>query len=246
MQQEWFSTWFDSEFYHKLYQHRDETEADAFIQKLVLVMKLPKYAETLDVACGKGRHSMMLHECGMHVTGVDLSKNSITQAQKLEEEGLQFFVHDMRNTLGINMYDAVFNLFTSFGYFASEQDNRLAARTLTTAARKGGYVLIDFLNAEQVKNHVGTNIIESEQIVDGITFSAKKYIQNNKVIKEIDVLDEQGIHHKFSEEVQLIDMAMFEKYFGSTCTLEKSFGDYQLNSYDASTSPRLILLFKKK
>lgn len=246
MQKEWFSSWFDSEYYHILYKHRDETEADAFIQKLVLLLKLPKYAETLDVACGKGRHSITLHECGMHVTGVDLSKNSIIAAQQNEQEGLQFFVHDMRNTLGINMYDAVFNLFTSFGYFETEQDNRLAVRTLVTAAKKDGYVLIDFLNAAKVKSFVGNQTIENTQIEEGIQFLTKKYIDENKVIKEITVTEESGKIEHFREEVQLIDIEQFKNYFEPTCTLEKAFGDYQLNPFDAATSPRLILLFKKK
>ena len=48
----WFETWFDSPYYHVLYQHRDEAEAEMFLDKLLLHLQLPAYARALDIACG--------------------------------------------------------------------------------------------------------------------------------------------------------------------------------------------------
>src|SRR5690554_6600617 len=120
---EWFETWFDTPYYHILYQNRDFSEAEKFINNLLDYLKLPKDANCLDLACGKGRHSVFLNKKGLQVTGVDLSENSIQEAKPFENETLKFDTHDMREVYKKNTYDIVFNLFTSFGYFDSSEDN---------------------------------------------------------------------------------------------------------------------------
>ena len=57
-QKEWFASWFDSPYYHLLYQHRDDNEAKQFIGHLTEALDLPQGAKVLDLACGKGRHSI--------------------------------------------------------------------------------------------------------------------------------------------------------------------------------------------
>ena len=79
---QWFETWFDTEYYHILYKHRDENEADLFIDKLVRFLNIPVQSKVLDLACGKGRHAMVLHRYNLEVLGVDLSKNSIKEANE--------------------------------------------------------------------------------------------------------------------------------------------------------------------
>ena len=123
-EKEWFSTWFDTSYYHVLYRHRNDEEAATFIKHLINKLNLPKNSSVLDLACGKGRHSVMLHQAGFDVLGVDLSKNSISLAKQNEEDKLSFEVHDMRETMENKQFDAVFNLFTSFGYFDNSNENK--------------------------------------------------------------------------------------------------------------------------
>ena len=73
MTKEWFSSWFDSPYYHLLYASRDEQEAKHFIEALQAHLKIAAGAFVLDAACGKGRHAKMLQRHGMHVEGFDLS-----------------------------------------------------------------------------------------------------------------------------------------------------------------------------
>ncbi len=58
--QTWFKDWFNTPYYHQLYFKRDDKEAAAFIDKLIGYLKPPANAKMLDVACGKGRHSLQL------------------------------------------------------------------------------------------------------------------------------------------------------------------------------------------
>src|SRR5688500_2509825 len=116
-EQEWFSTWFDSPYYHILYNNRDEQEAEQFMDKLLAYLHPKPHEKVLDLACGKGRHSVYLNQKGFDVTGIDLSEQSIAYARQFENERLHFAVHDMREVYQPETFDFILNLFTSFGYF---------------------------------------------------------------------------------------------------------------------------------
>ena len=74
---EWFAEWFDTPYYHILYQNRGEEEAREFIKALLFKLNLPLGSSLIDLACGKGRHSITLNSYGFKVLGVDLSSKSI-------------------------------------------------------------------------------------------------------------------------------------------------------------------------
>src|SRR5436190_18774056 len=101
----WFKDWFNSPYYHQLYFNRDEHEASAFINKLIDHLQPPVGSKMLDVACGKGRHSLQLATKGFDVTGIDLSEDSIREALQYESETLHFYQHDMRREFWINYFD---------------------------------------------------------------------------------------------------------------------------------------------
>ena len=120
---DWFASWFDTNYYHLLYKNRNDDEARLLIEHLVGYLNLAPNSKVLDLACGKGRHSITLNELGFDVLGIDLSSNSIEEAKQFENETLHFDVCDMRNSFTKNTFDVVFNLFTSFGYFDNKSDN---------------------------------------------------------------------------------------------------------------------------
>ena len=126
----WFESWFDTSYYHTLYKNRDNKEAERFIGNLVDYIQLPPHSRVLDLACGKGRHSITLFTHGYEVLGVDLSPQSIDHAEYFSNEQLQFRVHDMREVIPGERFDGVFNLFTSFGYFDSSEDNKKVLHAL--------------------------------------------------------------------------------------------------------------------
>ena len=111
---DWFSSWFNTPYYHILYKDRNEEDARVFIQHITQFLKLSKDRHILDLPCGKGRHSVYLNSLGYRVTGGDLSEQSIAYAKQFENDRLQFRVKDMRVPFLLK-YDAVFNLFTSLG-----------------------------------------------------------------------------------------------------------------------------------
>jgi SAM-dependent methyltransferase len=244
MHEDWFKTWFDSPYYPLLYAHRDNNEADTFVQNINNALQLPPAARILDLACGQGRHSRALGALGYTVTGADLSRSSIEKAKPFETEQLSFVVHDMRRPVAINYFDAVLNLFTSFGYFESIRDNVRTIDAVHSSLRDKGHFLIDYFNAEQVKKAVAGH---ASGIVDiqGIHFVWEKSIEGNKVIKRIKVND-NGTEHRFMESVALFGLNDFTAMLGEKFEIVKTFGDYHLSQFDVNTSPRLILACRKK
>ena len=76
---QWFELWFDSPLYHILYKHRNQDEANHFIDNVIKKLEID-YGKILDLACGKGRHAYYLAQKGFDTIGVDLSPESIQYA----------------------------------------------------------------------------------------------------------------------------------------------------------------------
>ncbi len=241
----WFATWFDTEYYHLLYNHRNETEANRFITNILNYLALPHGSRILDIACGKGRHAKAIADRGYQVTGIDLSTNSIQEASQLSKDDLHFFVHDMREPFAENQFDAGFNFFTSFGYFETEAEHLQAAEAFVKNLKPGGLLLIDFVNKQHALNNIQQHPSEIQQRGD-IVYDIERVFENNRYVKRISVCDTDKCA-LFQESLKALTKADFIRYFEPLgVNLEKTFGDYQLNAYSEIESPRLILLFRKK
>ena len=236
----WYTSWFNSPYYHILYKDRDYTEAGRFMDKLTDNLQLEKGSKILDLACGKGRHSIYLSELGYDVTGADLSPKNIEAAKKYERPGLRFVIHDMCLPF-LEKFDAIFNLFTSFGYFESPNDNLRAIRAMKQSLAPEGLAVIDFMNVNYVANNL---VAEEVKTIDGIEFKIRRTIRDNYVVKTI-VFSDQGKEFKFEERVAAMTLDTFKAYFEiAEVKLLKTFGDYELSDFNPQTSERLILVFK--
>jgi SAM-dependent methyltransferase len=238
---EWFEEWFDSEYYHILYQHRDDDDAQLFIDNIVPLINLKPHQKVADIACGKGRHAIILNKKMLDVVGSDLSENSIKHAQQLANNTLNFVVNDMRNPLPLK-FDAIFNLFTSFGYFNCHDENLKVLNSFHSMLNDEGYFIIDFFNADKVKNE----LTASEKIVlDGIEFMISRKIENDCIVKEIK-FEHKKLNHLFTEKVQLLTLSNFIELCGKAALeINYTFGDYALNEFDIYKSERLILIGRK-
>ena len=239
---EWFAEWFDTPYYHILYKNRDNHEARVFIKSLVDLLQLPEASSVLDLACGKGRHSITLNEFGYKVLGVDLSAQSIAHANQFSNSSLSFAVQDMREPIQSKRFDAVFNLFTSFGYFSSKHENEKVCQAMAQMLNAGGKLVIDFMNSQKVIQ----NLVPSElKKVQDIEFDIKRIYSGTHIIKQISFQD-KGQKFEFQEQVQAIDLSMFKELLAPYFTIDSVFGSFELNEYIASESDRLIIIATRK
>lgn len=234
--------WFNSPYYHLLYNNRNDSEASFFIDQLCGSLRLPKNACIWDLACGKGRHAIALNQKGFNVTGTDLSVNSIREASAYSSPSLQFFVHDMRAPFKIGYFDAVFNLFTSIGYFKEYNDNFSVFENVSLSLKKNGLFVVDFFNSAKVISSFVSGYHEDR---GHIQFDITKKIINNAIVKRIEFSDE-GRNYYFEEYVSLFTRKDFETFAQKAdLRIENTFGSYALEPFDERTSERLILIFKK-
>lgn len=236
----WFTSWFDTPYYHILYKDRNYREAQIFMDNLTHYLNLPEKAKVLDLACGKGRHSIYLNQLGFNVLGADLSENSIAEATKNSNEHLHFKVHDMREPFE-EKFDAIFNLFTSFGYFENDDDNLTTLKAIRESLSEYGFAVIDFMNVNQV---IETLVPEEVKTVDGIDFHIKRYVEDGHIFKEID-FEDQGRKFHFTEKVKALTLKDFQDLMDEAgIFLLDIFGDYKLKKFHKTESERLIMIFK--
>lgn len=239
----WFETWFDSPYYHLLYKNRDHHEAELFLDALIDFLKPEPHARILDVACGKGRHSIYLNKKGFDVTGYDLSVESIQHNKEFENETLDFYLHDMREIFRANYFDILLNLFSSFGYFENERDNIRCLVSNAIALKPGGIFVFDYFNVNKVKTKGNYHCVKQ---IDDVAFEIEKSITGNRIKKKITFSD-CGKIFNFEEELLLIDRKGLEKYFTmAELEITGCFGNYRLEPFQEERSDRLILIAKKR
>jgi SAM-dependent methyltransferase len=124
--QDWWKTYFDADYlreYEPLFDlARDRRE----VARLIDVLGLRVRARILDCPCGQGRHAHLLAEAGYDMDGVDYSRELLAQAKmRGVGPGLRYARADMRSLpkKWTGRFDAVVNLFTSFGFFAEPSDD---------------------------------------------------------------------------------------------------------------------------
>ncbi len=246
MKKAWFKDWFNSSYYHLLYQNRDDNEAQAFIERLIAYLKPKDNATMLDVACGKGRHSKVLADMGFDVTGIDLSEASIEEAMLDESDTLHFFQHDMRLPFRINYYDYAFNFFTSFGYFKTQREHNNAIRSITQSVKTNGLFVIDYLNVQYISDRLEKSFTK---VIDNVQFEVTKWEDANHFFKKIQITESgvsNDLDHSYTERVAKFTLADFGRMLTEYGTeVIEVFGDYNLGIYDAKTSPRLIIIAKR-
>jgi SAM-dependent methyltransferase len=240
---EWFVSWFDTPYYHTLYQYRDDTEARIFIDRLFEALRPQRNDHILDLACGRGRHAVYMNQKGYRVTGIDLSSENISYASGYKSDTLDFLVKDMRENMGMECYDWVFNLFTSFGYFSSDSDHYHAMHAIAACLKPGGKLVLDFMNASKVAKNL---VPEEIKNTSGIEFHIKRYVNGKQIVKEITFFAD-GKNHRYEECVRKLSLNDFELMFQAAGLVPVIyFGSLHLEPFNEATSDRLIMIVEKK
>lgn len=141
---EWWESAFDSHYlleYRPLFSpERDRQE----VARIVELLELPAGSRILDVPCGQGRHSHLLAEAGFDVDGLDYSPDLLAVARKRGTgKTLRYTRGDMRKTPArwSRRFDAVLNLFTSFGFFAHPADDVKVVKEFARVLKPGGLLV---------------------------------------------------------------------------------------------------------
>lgn len=177
----WWKDYFDSNYLLEYEPVFDLVRDRHEVARLMEVLGLPSGARVLDCPCGQGRHAHLLAEAGYRVEGLDYSRELLAAARRRGTgPTLRYTQGDMRRLPArwSGRFDAVVNLFTSFGFFADPGDDaqviREFARVLGpegTLVFHGGSrdgVMARFLDRDWWRTADGT-VVTQERAFDPLT-----------------------------------------------------------------------------
>ena len=237
---EWYKKSF-GEDYLIVYKHRDFGGARREVEQMIGWLNLPPGAKVLDLCCGMGRHSLALSEAGYAVTGVDLSEPLLEEARAQEgAEHVIWLCADMRALPLVGGFDAVVNLFTSFGYFEEDAEQVKVLLEIRRILKPGGKFIIDFLNPSYVIRNL---ITHSRREDEGNLIDEKRRIEDGYVKKDITLTwKADGTPRHYHEQVKLYPLEKFQDMITEAgLQFEAVNGSYEEGAYDAKCSKRMII-----
>ena len=236
---EWFEEWFGEE-YLELYPHRDETDAGRLIGLVGRTACLAPGARVLDICCGAGRHARAFADQGHWTVGIDLSRHLLQRAQVVARVPL--VRADVRRLpFRARSFDLAANLFTSFGYFETDDEHCAALAEMLLPVKSGGWFVLDFLNADLVR----AGLVAKELMTTAagpVTVERWLHDEGRFVVKTITTPDGR----QFMERVRLLrrdDLVGMLTAAGGTVVHQ--FGSYDGAPADAD-QPRVILFVRAR
>jgi SAM-dependent methyltransferase len=236
---EWFERWFGEE-YKALYPHRDEAQAAAQVGAVARASGALPAWRILDVGCGAGRHLRALRQAGLSAFGADLSPVLIRDARL---SGLNVCRADMRR---LPFPDGAFHLitcfFTSFGYFATAEEDVAALAGFRRLARRDGFIFLDLPNAAHIERH----LVPAETVeLAGRRVEVERRIEGDAVVKRLRIDSGTRDDCNFEERVRLYPPERLAAVLDSL-NLEtvETFGDEFGAPFDPELSPRMSLLLR--
>ena len=230
----WYQEWFGEE-YLELYSHRDEREAQqqvAFVQTHFGSV----HGSILDLACGSGRHMSELAARGYPAIGCDLSFTLLRNGRN-EYGPMPVARADMRSLpFRDGAFGGLVSFFTSFGYFATEDENMQVVREMSRVLSKRAVFLFDYLNVHRELENLVKRETLKEMLIER-WFDASDRSFNKRITI--------GQRH-YLERVRGYDLDEISMMF-SSCNLamHAAFGDFDGAPF-SKASPRLILVGMKK
>jgi 2-polyprenyl-3-methyl-5-hydroxy-6-metoxy-1,4-benzoquinol methylase len=150
-QTNWWETFFDD--FRPAFKGALPSEARREARYVYRKLELKTGRTFLDCPCGFGRISLPLAKMGVKVTGVDITQSYLDEFdRKAHKAGVTVdLIHqDMRRIGFRNRFDAAANLYTSFGYFESDAQNRLVLKKVFEALRPGGRFMLSTINRDWI------------------------------------------------------------------------------------------------
>jgi SAM-dependent methyltransferase len=229
--------------YPSLYAHRDAAEAERALR--IALPSLPA-GPTLDLACGAGRYLRALRRAGRRAFGLDLSL-PLLRAARAETPPAPVVQADMRALpFRDGAFASVLSMFSSFGYFEDEEDDRATLADVPRVLRPGGAFLLDLSNRARV---VAGPLSGAQREVEGLrVVETRRLAQDRRVVeKEVRVTDRSGATvEQYTERLRLYEREEIEALARPLSLVVRiAWGGYDGSAFD-SRAARMILLLEKR
>jgi SAM-dependent methyltransferase len=243
IESEWFRLSFDA-LYPLLYRHRDLREADDFVACLLERHPLGE-GRILDLGCGPGRHLEALENHGTHAVGLDLSAALLESARRRLARPM-IVRGDMRD---LPYRGAVFGwvlvMFTTFGYFPSEEQNHRVLSEIARVLQPSGWLVLDLHNAREARRRL---IPLSRRTVDGLSVEERRWIEDGRFLRKTTAVQDAGggEARSYDERVRLYEepvIATMLEHHGFE--IVERWGGYDAVVFEAERSRRLLVFARR-
>ncbi|HEU4562219.1 MAG TPA: class I SAM-dependent methyltransferase [Longimicrobium sp.] len=149
----WWEAYFDETFVSVYRDFLTPERTQREVEGLLEMVPLPPGGEVLDLACGWGRHSIALARAGFRVTGVDQSETLLARGCKRAQAAgvnVEFVRGDMREIAWRGRFDAVLSLYSSLGYFLSDDEDLRVLRGAAGALRPDGMFVLETMHRDHI------------------------------------------------------------------------------------------------
>jgi SAM-dependent methyltransferase len=242
----WYEAAFRSE-YLRVYRHRDDESAAREVAFLLDVTEIRSGDRVLDLACGAGRHARPLAAAGCRVASLDLSADLLREAHDRGTPGL--VRADMRRVpLLSGSFAAAASLFTSFGYFPSEEEDRAVLAEVARVLAPGGRYLLDVMNRERTLTDL---VPRSVDRIEGFDLIQERWFDEKRGrIEKSVTLRRPGCATPAASYVESVRVyrprEIEELLTASGLTPLRRFGDFTGEPFEADSSPRLLVLARQE
>jgi hypothetical protein len=87
--------------------------------------------------------------------------------------------------------------------------------------------------------------VEEKKTEDNVVFNIRKLIENNHIVKQIEVLDNLESFN-FSEKVRIYSLEnLISLHEEAGFEIVQTFGNYNLDEFNSLNSPRIVIVSKK-
>ena len=245
--------WFESEnfwtqFAPIMFDDARWAEAPTVAQYVKDLAGLTAGSKVLDAGCGLGRISVELAALDLDVTGVDIIQSELDAAREsAEAEGvpLTLINHDLRSFHAPNQFDCAINLYTSFGYCATIDEDMQILRNIADSVKPGGTFIMECTSRETAVMYW----------TPGEEFERAGY----KVVTHFEVVGAwEGLRSQwtlYSDNKQVVDHVFIQRLYPATFLRDKLiefgfsntevFGDYDKSPYNEHARTMILIGTKK-
>lgn len=218
------------------------------VHKLRQLLNITRSSRILDVACGTGRHSLVLARSGCEVVGVDVSPKYLNVARrnaKSQSSSARFVRQDMRRMRFRQEFDVALNLFSSFGYFTKPADDLRVLRNIYNALKPGGRFLLDIFNAGWLRAHFTPQ--SWGELSDGtLVLESRRLDEKRKVAITRWIFVSKGKRREMTSSIRLYTARDLIRLFNEAGFKKvRALGDLSGRRYLLTQSPRLVVVAER-
>ena len=148
--------WFENESFWQnfgpvMFDSQRWAEAPGIAESVIKIAGLTKGSSVLDAGCGPGRISVELAAKGLDVTGVDIIQSELDAAKdSADDEGvkLDLINCDLRSFKSQKKFDCAINLYTSFGYCDTIEEDFQILKNIADSLRDNGFFILECTSRE--------------------------------------------------------------------------------------------------